>query len=431
MRCLGPLERKRVLLLQGPNGPFFARLAKVLESEGAIVTKVNFNGGDCLFFPHASHVFREPMSAWPAYCERLFEEERFDWVLLFGDCRSIHRAAIEIAKRRGVCVGVFEEGYIRPNFITFELGGVNAYSSVPKEPWFFLALPPGPIPAVPIPENAFWFSVLWSALYHGAASALRPWFRQYEHHRTLSVTEAVPWVRGAFRKLRYRWSEAGTHERLTTAWSGDYFLVPLQVHNDAQVTVHSDYPSVAAFIVEVVGSFAAHAPAETLLVIKHHPLDRGYNDYSTLIAAEARRLGIPERVVYVHDQHLPSLIEHARGVIVINSTAGLQALDHRAPVKVCGRAAYDIEGLTFSGALEDFWGAAEKFTLDEELLAAFKRYLVVRTQLGGSLYRPLPSGALLQELGQELGPSAARVAPHQFPNTPDVVPLPTMSSAAE
>src|SRR5207253_3330067 len=42
------LRGKRVLLLQGPVGPFFRRLAARLRAAGAEVHKVNFNGGDGL-----------------------------------------------------------------------------------------------------------------------------------------------------------------------------------------------------------------------------------------------------------------------------------------------------------------------------------------------------------------------------------------------
>ena len=37
---------KKVLLLQGPIGPFFYRFAKKLKQAGASVHKINFNGGD-------------------------------------------------------------------------------------------------------------------------------------------------------------------------------------------------------------------------------------------------------------------------------------------------------------------------------------------------------------------------------------------------
>jgi capsular polysaccharide export protein len=429
---LGPLDGRRVLLLQGPNGPFFARLAKVLEIRGARVAKVNFNGGDCAFFLDASHVFQGRMDEWREYCERLLEAESFDWVVLFGDCRPIHRAAIEIARRRGVRVGVFEEGYVRPNFVTFEEGGVNAYSSVPMEPSFFRALEPEGIPALPEVERASWYSVLWSAVYHTAASVARPWFSRYEHHRRLGISEMFPWIRGAARKYVYRRRERGLLEELTSVskWKGKFFLVPLQVHNDAQVKVHSDYASVAAFVREVIGSFARHARPETRLVIKHHPLDRGYNDYEGLVAREVERLGIDQgRVMYIHDQHLPSLLDAARGVVVINSTAGLQALDHRLPVKVCGRAIYDLEGLTFRGSLDAFWREVEEFAFDVELFASFKSWLVKNTQLGGSFYRGLGPGELLRELGRELESRTGHAGKEPAPSKAAAEPFAVISAA--
>jgi capsular polysaccharide export protein len=294
---------------------------------------------------------------------------------------------------------------------------VNAHSSVPKEPWFFKALSGGAIPAMPAVEHAFWYSVIWSAAYHTAASVTRPWFRRYRHHRTLGIREVVPWARGAVRKVTCRRREKGLQEQLTTTWARKYFLVPLQVHNDAQVKVHSDYESVGAFVGEVIASFARHAAKGTRLVLKHHPLDRGYNDYSALIAREARRNAVEGRVVYIHDQHLPSLLDATCGVVVINSTAGLQALDHGVPVKVCGRAAYDIEGLTFRGTLDAFWKGAEEFTIDPELFAAFKRYLVTHTQLGGSFYRRLETGELLLDVNG----GAPRLVPDLVPEKAPVV----------
>ena len=47
------LERfsgKRVLLLQGPMGPFFARFARFLDAHDQQVRKINFTGGDALFY---------------------------------------------------------------------------------------------------------------------------------------------------------------------------------------------------------------------------------------------------------------------------------------------------------------------------------------------------------------------------------------------
>jgi capsular polysaccharide export protein len=387
------------LLLQGPLGGFFARFAATLEAQGCVVEKVNFNGGDWIFYPSAAHNFRDRMSAWPAYLDRILAAGNFDWVLLFGDCRPIHRVAHELAAKHGVAVGVFEEGYVRPDFITLEAGGVNAHSSLPRQPEFYRSLRGGSLPVATPVGNAFWFMALWAVVYYVAAHALKPWFPHYEHHRPLGIGEAIPWLRGMVRKSVYRRAEAGVEERLIRDHAQRYFLVPLQVHNDSQVTVHSDFGAVAPFIREVIASFGAHAPAGTKLVLKHHPLDRPYNDYAAFIANVARECGVAERVLYIHDQHLPSLLEHARGAIVINSTVGLQALDHRTPLKVCGRALYDMPGLTFQGSLDAFWTGAETFAVDDTLFASFKRHLLLQTQLGGSFYRALPSGEAVEVLG--------------------------------
>src|SRR5690606_12055041 len=144
------------------------------------------------------------------------------------------------------------------------------------------------------------------------------------------------WTRGALRKARYRVRERGMEARLTGELSGRFFLVPLQVHCDFQLA-NSDYASIEEFSLEVIATFATEAPPDTHLVLKHHPMDRPYRDYTRLFAEEARRRGLEGRIHYIHDQHLPSLLAAARGVIVMNSTVGLQALRLGTPVLALGR----------------------------------------------------------------------------------------------
>lgn len=62
------LSCHRTLLLQGPMGPFFTRLADTLRQQGQQVWKVNFNGGDEHFFPPGERVIRfdRPLPEWPS-----------------------------------------------------------------------------------------------------------------------------------------------------------------------------------------------------------------------------------------------------------------------------------------------------------------------------------------------------------------------------
>jgi capsular polysaccharide export protein len=108
----------------------------------------------------------------------------------------------------------------------------------------------------------------------------------------------------------------------------------------------------------------------------------------------AREAGIELRVRYIHDQHLPTLLMYAHGVVVINSTVGLSAIHHGAPTKVCGKALYDMPGLTYQGTLDEFWSDALYSKPDQRLYQRFRNYLVAETQLNGSFYKPLKEAGL-------------------------------------
>jgi len=377
---------KHVLLLQGPVGPFFKRLAIWLEKSGATVYKINFNGGDLLFFARGAS-YRGAMKDIPEFVRGFCKQHDIDTIMLFGDCRPVHEGIHALAKEHGIDLRVFEEGYLRPDYITCERHGVNGYSSIPQDGQFYFNLQvTEPLPE-PLPlKKTYWYMAVWAALYYASAHLLRSMFQNYQHHRPLTALESIPWIRSFFRKGLYKFLERGKQDWLATYMRKQYFLVPLQVHNDAQVSVHSKYKSITEFISEVMQSFASHAPRSTLLVIKHHPMDRAYKDYGKIIRQYAMNLGVESRVLYIHDQHLPVLLTAARGVIVINSTVGFSAIQKGIPVKVCGDAFYDFGGLTFRGRLDDFWVASENSDVDMYLHSRFRMYLRNTSQIYGSFY---------------------------------------------
>lgn len=390
---LNEFSGQRVLMLQGPVGPFFARLAADLSLAGATVFKVNFNGGDWLFSQDPAFAgvfnFRGELAQWPAYFDDLLVRLNIDMVFLFGDCRPVHVAALRKTQRRGIHVGVFEEGYLRPDFITLERDGVNNNSSLPSDPRFYLSQVPQPQPAARPLGSTYGQAAKWGMMYFAAASLGRPWFRRYQHHRRLGFSDGPSWVVSFWRKHWYRFTERTVMPRLVGELSGRFFLVSLQTRGDAQMSVHSSYDSVDQFIEHVLGSFARCAPPDTVIALKHHPLDRGYSDYTALIDRLVRSLRLEGRCFYIHDQHLPTLLQHTCGVVVVNSTAGLSAVGEGVPVKVCGEAIYDIQGLTFQGALDAFWPHAHLVRPNPKLYQAFRAYLISHTQHQGSFYKRL------------------------------------------
>jgi capsular polysaccharide export protein len=264
--------------------------------------------------------------------------------------------------------------------------------------------------------------VFWGFCYFLVGALGKPWFRHYQHHRRLSVLEGWPWIRSIWRHRWYQWNERSCLERLQKEKPGRYFLVPLQVHNDSQIDKHSPFRDVPAFIDEVMQSFARSAPQETALVIKHHPMDRGYTDYSSQIGHQARALGIADRCLYLHDQHLPTMLDHARGVIVVNSTVGLQALRHGTPTKAMGAAIYNMQGLCFQGSLDEFWTEAPMARPNATLLRRFVRHLKNVNQINGSFYRVMQGGegktGLIWPVREVAAPQTDISSPQQTATTP-------------
>ena len=371
-------------------GPFFRRLRHDLEAAGAEVFKVNFCPGDWLFYPTDAIDFRGALDDWPTFLSQLVARHEIDTVMLFGDCRHYHIVVPHVVRWRHVALYVFEEGYLRPDFITIERGGTNNFSLLPRDPEFYRTQTPPPAER-PEPlqvKNAFSRAAFFAILY-ALANALFGWRHpHYRHHRSLApFSQAYYWLRSGWRKFWFRHREAGLERLLFGSLAGRFFLAPLQTHNDAQISVHSHYSTIEEFIEDVLISFARAAAPEHHLVFKHHPLDRGYRDYTRFLQHMVAKHGLEGRVHYVHDVHLPTLLDKALGTVVINSTVGLSSLLHDTPVCVMGDPIYNIPGLTFQGALDRFWSAPGR--IDRELYERFRVWLLLQNQANGNFYRRL------------------------------------------
>jgi len=388
---LSSLGVTKALLLQGPNGPFFRRFADELQHHGVNVTKINFNAGDALFFRGPEAIsFRGKPAEWPAFLERILRERGIDGVFLFGDSRPHHAQARQIATNLSIPLFVFEEGYLRPDHITLERDGVNGNSSMPRDPDVFRnAIFTDETPAIVHLGQTFRFSA-WYATLYALASTLTfgRLYPHYVHHRSIYAWgEAYRWAKSGIRKLAFERREAAVVPELIRSHDRRYFFVALQVHCDAQLT-YSRFQSVEQFIEDIVASFAQHAPTDTKLVIKHHPMDRAYREYSDLMSSLEKQHGLGDRLIYVHEVNLPQLLRHARGTVCINSTVGLQSVQYGTSTKTLGDAIYNIPGLTFQGSLEEFWQNPEP--PDRELFRQFREWLLRVNQANGNFFKRLP-----------------------------------------
>jgi capsular polysaccharide export protein len=383
---------KNILLLQGPKGFFFYKVGKYIKKLGKNVYKINFNGGDLITYLDFknSYNFTDKIENFREFLENFIKKKRIDLILMFGDYKPYHKIAIEVCQGYRMDWYVFEEGYVRPHYITMEKYGVNGFSNLPKDTLFYLNLPDFNIPEPKPNEFRFYKRALSSFLHYIFLELLSwkfPHYRFYKNYRPY-----VPYVfsvlKGVVRKQVYKITERSIFSFLTNDLQKKYFLVPLQVYNDSQIVLHSKYNSVKEFIEEVLTSFAKNALKEHSIVFKHHPIDRGFVCYKNFIKNLSEKLEVKDRVFYVHDLHLPTLIKSSLGVVVINSTVGLQSLYHNIPVKVMGEAIYNIPGLTFQGSLDDFWKNPGK--IDRTLFRKFYGYVIKTTQLNGSFWGKFP-----------------------------------------
>lgn len=339
------MPKKNIVLLQGPVGGYFRYLHRSLMSADFEVRRLAFNGGDILFSLGTSfEVVRPRTSSYAEEIGRIINEWPADAVVLFGDERPIHRAAREAAALRGISVYCLEEGYLRPDYVTFELGGNNANSSLlgtfdPDEQ------PCEPPKAPPLPPSTGAMARA-AILYFGALRLTRLLFPAYRHHRERRLrTEFRYWARSLWRRLMARRHDRAFTARLVDDTHPPFFMVALQVHDDMQLVRHGRGWTTRRFLEEVLDSFRRAAPPDCRLVIKAHPLDVGYGHHKKNLRCLVEENDLGGRVVYLQSGPLIPIVRHARGLVTVNSTAGIASLECGVPVLAFGDALYHARGL--------------------------------------------------------------------------------------
>ncbi|WP_386696497.1 capsule biosynthesis protein [Lonepinella sp. MS14436] len=383
---------KNILLLQGPIGSFFYDLATYLHNKQKNVFKINLNAGDEYFFPENDSfhttAYRDTIENFQNFLSQYISYHQIDSLVCFGDNRSYHIMAKILAEQFKLNFWVFEEGYFRPHYVTLEKMGVNAYSLIPKNAQFFLEKISNLTAPPEVESSAKGFSTLAkiAICYYVNTWYYRKKYPDYQHHRSLSIRfYARSWLWSGIKRAWYYIKDFRFKHFVENGKFGDFYIVPLQVYNDSQVKVHSDYFGVKEFLLDVLDSFLLFAPKHLTLIIKHHPMDRGFTDYTHIINTYIHRYPqLKRRLFYVHDVPMPVFLRHGKGMITLNSTCGVSALLHNMPVLTLGRANYDFAGLTYQGDLKSFWHNLQP--PNPKVFEAFRLYHLNKTQINGSFY---------------------------------------------
>ncbi len=383
-------DRRVFLFLQGPHGPFFNSLGRMLRAAGARVWRVGFNAGDQAFWSdRGSYIpYLDTPECWPQAFSDLICDHSVTDIVLYGDTRPVHAQAVRIAKERGLTVHVFEEGYLRPWWVTYERNGSNGNSRLMKlgvaDMRAALAQSEGPTPPPPSHWGDMRQHIFYGALYHWFVLFLNRRYRNFRPHRSLPVSTE-------FRLYFKRLSLMPFHRiqrGIATAkvkWGGfPYHLVLLQLGHDSSVQSHSDFSCMSSFLEQVIAGFAKGAHAHHHLVIKEHPLENHREPLRRLAKEFAREHGLAGRVHYVPGGKLAKLLAEARSAVTVNSTAGQQALWRGIPLMLFGRSVYDKPEFVSGQSIEAFFAAPT--APDSAAYRTYRRFLLETSQVPGGFY---------------------------------------------
>lgn len=400
MRISG--ENRRFLFLQGPHGPFFYRLGTMLARSGAKVLRVGFNRGDRAFWHDNSNYlpFKGTVAGWPTAFAAMIRDYQITDIVLYGDTRPVHADAVRIAKAAGLTVHVFEEGYMRPHWVTYERGGSNGNSRLMDlsiaQMQNALAQSDMDLPDAPARWGDMRQHMFWGALYHWFVLTGFWDYRSYRPHRSLTVRQEF-WLYCKRLVLLpiHRWERMLASFRIKHG-GFPYHLVLLQLEHDSSFQMHSPFRTMSEFLALVIEGFAKGASPHHHLVFKAHPLEDG----RVPVAHEIRKLalahGLQGRVHFVRGGKLAGLLNHARSAVTVNSTAAQQVLWRGLPLKVFGAAVYAKPEFVSSQPLDAFF--ARPTRPDSRAYRDYRHYLLETSQVPGGFYSSRGRRELLRQV---------------------------------
>ena len=383
-------ETKKFVFLQGPHGPFFGQLAKLLEETGAHVHRIGFNAGDQRFWPNALgfDAFQDAPEDWRSHFEMFVNENQITDLVLYGDTRAIHAEAITIAKQKNIVVHCFEEGYLRPYWVTYERGGVNGHSELMtidlNEVVKRRSKRHVDLQAVPAQWGSLWHHNWYGFAYHFALAIGMRKFPNYRPHRNISIWAEVKLNAIRLLSALPRSVSRDYFTRKFLRSGAPFYVAMLQLEHDASLKFHSDVKSQKEFIDELVESFAKSAPRHYRLVFKLHPLDDGRAPLRKWVSDAARKHAIEKRVLTFSGGKLGALMNRAKAAIAINSTSVQQAMWRGIPVKLNGKSVFGKPEFTSAQSTDDFFTSPDH--PNKELFLEYRSYLLETSQLGGGFY---------------------------------------------
>ncbi|WP_226779040.1 capsule biosynthesis protein [Oceaniglobus trochenteri] len=387
---MGTPAKRHFLFLQGPHGPFFSRLSRMLRAAGAETWRVGFNRGDQFFWhdPARFIPYTDRPEAWPDTFADLVERHAISDIVIYGDTRPIHAQAIAHARARGITVHVYEEGYLRPYWVTYERGGSNGNSALMNtsvaQMQHALANAELDQPEAPAQWGDMRHHIFYGALYHAFVMLANRRYANFRPHRAQTVTQEFRLYLKRLMLMPVLWADRVLATMRIRGGGFPYHLALLQLEHDSNFQKHSPFATSREFLELVVEGFARGAPTHHHLVFKAHPLEDGRVPQKRDLRHIARHFGVEDRVHYVRGGKLAQLLDHARSAVTVNSTAAQQVLWRGLPLKVFGNAVYAKPEFVSTQTIAEFF--VQPTRPDSRAYRDYRHYLLETSQIPGGFY---------------------------------------------
>ena len=379
-------KKRNFIFLQSPIGPFFSLLAKELKSLGHNVSKINFWGGDIVFYPDGIP-YKDTIENWGKFFTNHCIKNKITDIVLFGDRRPYHERAIEsIAQiNSDTNIWVFEEGYFRPHWVTLDKYGANNRSSIDLSNIEYnsdniLTHTQNPIPINPWLKEAI--PSILQYYFFGLISKFTG-FNNFKYHRLKHpLFEMSNWIiKWGASALKLKDDELlilQARPKLT-----NHFVLALQLETDSQIRMYSPFKTMKEIMETSMISFKNHAPPNTNLIVKSHPFDEKWKQREAEFKKIAKELDIENRVAFIDNCNVSTFLDNSLGLITANSTLSLFALENNIPVIALGQAFWNVEEITNKKELSAFWSNPEK---PNPILFINMKNKIMETQINGNFY---------------------------------------------
>lgn len=416
-----------VLFLQSPYSFLFRDIAKKLNSIGSECTAVTFNLGDKYIFKGIKQVdvhkklkksikisnfseselnvvdnidtfyskqkykiYNEKISQYEKkyfasyirFIENYIIENEIKIIVMQNDTRWQHQLAIHVAKKLNIKYFVFELGLFRPNSITIDPNGVNYNNSVPRNKNYYLDSRK---------YNYFNLETVKSDISEFKRNVILIKYLIYYKIGEILNLNSIPNKEIKLSEYIKRFLKAYTNKKqneFILPKDIKYIFVPLQVSNDSQTLVHSNFKNMIEFMEIVIDGVKKYNKSNELnlkIIFKEHPMDIGKVDYSEFYS----KYSTDEDIIFTKYGSTEKLIENSEVVVTINSTVGLEALEKNKKVITLGRAFYSIDGICENATESNLNLVIEKVLhedLDIVLLNNFIEYLKYNYSVEGNEY---------------------------------------------